>query len=121
MPRRRYRRSPSSQIVGDAAFIANRLPWWGAALVGVVSFVLFYWLVPLWLRGHIEAMGESVTRPAVEAIVGRRIHLFQYLAIAIALVCGFFAIRNYLHPFRLRGRSESNAGFFSRVLARLLD
>lgn len=66
-------------------------------------------------------MGDSLTRPAVEAALGRRIHLFQYLAIALVLVCGFFAVRNYFYPFRLRSDAERNAGLFSRLLARWLD
>lgn len=121
MAGRRYRKSPAGQIVGDAAFIANRLPWWGAALVGAVSFVLFYWIVPAWLRGYVEGSASANVRPVLEAVLGRRVHLLQYLAIALSLVCAFFAVCNYFSPRRLSRHGETNASFFSRIAARLLD
>jgi hypothetical protein len=119
--RRGYRKSAAGEMVSDAAFIANRLPWWGAGVLGVVSFAVFYWIVPAWLHGYVEGSRSANVRPILEAILGRRIHWFQYLAIALALVCAFFAFRNFLSPFRLSRAGESNAGFFSRILARLLD
>jgi hypothetical protein len=117
----RRRRSDVAQVVGDAAYISNKLPWWGAALLGVFSFVLFYWLLPWWINSRIETLGTSTLRPAVETILGRRIHWSQYVAIALALVCAFFAVRNYFRADRLKYPQLKDASFFSRLLAKVLD
>ena len=117
----RRRKSDAAQVVSDAAYIANKLPWWGAAALGVFSFVLFYWILPWWINSRIDSVGSSAVRPAVEAILGRRVHWSQYVAISLALVCGFFAVRNYYRADRLRYARTKDAGFFARVLAKFLD
>lgn len=51
---RRYRRRRSSSIasiVPDVVHIASRLPWWGALVVGVISYLF----VAILLGGYIEA------------------------------------------------------------------
>lgn len=117
----RRRRSDAAQVAGDTAFIANKLPWWGAALFGVFSFVLFYWVLPWWINSRIETLGNSALRPAVESILGRRVHWSQYVAIALALICGFFAVRNYFRVDRLKYREVNDASFLARILAKYLD
>ena len=51
MSYRRYRRkrSMSGETLADTAFIANRLPWKGAAILELVLFVVFYWVLPAWI------------------------------------------------------------------------
>ncbi|MEJ6022036.1 hypothetical protein [Ramlibacter sp. PS4R-6] len=117
----RRRRSDAAQVAEDTAFIANKLPWWGAALFGVFSFALFYWLLPWWINSRIEMAGNSALRPAIEAMLGRRIHWSQYVAIALALICAFFAVRNYFRSDRLKYPEVKDASFFGRLLARFLD
>lgn len=120
---RRYRRkrSMAGKALADTAFIANRLSWKGAALFGVVQFVALYWLLPAWMNHQLDSLQNDRLRPIVEAIFVRRVHWFQWLAIALALVCTFFAIRNYCASKRLGHYGESNVSFFSRLLARWLD
>jgi hypothetical protein len=52
MARRYYRRRNSNwagALIRDSVEVGNRLPWWGAALMGVVMFSLLYWVVPAWV------------------------------------------------------------------------
>lgn len=121
--RRRYRRkrSRSGGVLSDTTHIANRLSWKGAVLFGLVLFVMFYWLLPAWMNHLLESRRSSMFFPAVEAIFTRRIHWLQWLGIAFALICGFFAVSNYLSAGRLSPKGERHVSFFSRLLARFLD
>lgn len=122
--RRRYRRKRSlaGGMLSDVSYIANRLSWQGAAILGVVVFVAFYWLFPAWLMHQLDAMQGDTFRPVVEAVFAKRIHWIQWLGIALGLICAFFAIRNYfVSKERLRYCGERNVSFFSRLLARWLD
>lgn len=94
---RRYRRkySMAGEALADTAFIANRLSWKGATIFGVVQFLVFYWLLPVWINHQLDSLQDNMFRPMVEAVFARRVHWFQWLAIALALVCTFFAVRNY--------------------------
>jgi hypothetical protein len=122
MARRRYRRqSPAGSMATDAAYIANRLPWQGALILGIVLFVIFYWLIPAWLQNHIASIDSKNVRPVIEAMYGRRIHWFQWLGVALALICGFFTVRNYFRSRRLRSAGERDVGYFGRLIARFLD
>ena len=87
MSRRRIRkRSSTARVAGEASALANRLSWKGAALLGVALFAAFYWLLPAWLRGTLEAVQTSTLRPVVEHVVGRRIYWSQLLGTALALL-----------------------------------
>lgn len=120
---RRYRRkrSMAGEALADTAFIANRLSWKGAAIFGAVQFVVFYWLLPAWITHQLDSLQNNMFRPMVEAVFARRVHWLQWLAIALALVSTFFAVRNYFASERLGRYGENNVSFFSRLLARWLD
>lgn len=121
MAYQRRRRSTSSGALSDASYIANRLPWQGAVALGSVSFVVFYWLIPAWITHQIGSIRTEAARPAVEAMLGRRIHWVQWLGIAFALICAFYAVRNYLTTQRLGRFGEQNVSLLGRLLARWLD
>jgi len=95
---RRYRRrkSAAGSIIGDSAYIGSRLPWWGALFFGLLSFLLFYFAIPYWLEAHLLERQESMFYPALEQILGRRIHWFRWIGFTCALIGAFFGIRNYL-------------------------
>lgn len=120
---RRYhrKRSTSSGVLADTAYIANRLSWKGAAMLGIVLFVLFYWVFPAWINHQLASLQNNMFRPMLEVVFARRVHWVQWLGIAFALICAFFAIRNYLTGQRLGTYGERNVGFFSRLFARWLD
>lgn len=120
---RRYRRkrSMASEVLADTAYIANRLSWKGAAIFGVVLFVLFYWVLPAWINHQLSSLQNNMLRPMFETVFARRVHWVQWLGIAFALICAFFAIRNYLAYQRLGAYGERNVSFFSRLFARWID
>lgn len=123
MSYRRYRRKRSmvGETLADTAYLANRLSWKGAAILGVVLFVIFYWAFPAWINHHLGTLQNNMFRPIFETIFARRVHWVQWLGIALALICAFFAVRNYFASKRLSRYGEGNVSFFSRLLARWLD
>lgn len=120
---RRYRRKPSSasQVVGDVAQVANRRSWREVLLLGAVLFVLFYWIIPALLHHWLGTLRQGTIKPIIDVLLGRRIHWFEWVGIALGSVCVFFALRNYIAGHRLSRTGEQAAGFWGRLLARWLD
>ena len=125
MARRRgrgRRRSTAGGMIGDAVYVGNRLPWWGAALMGLITFVIFYLAVPAWVHAQWDANpSQSAASVAIRQVLERRLHWFEYLGIGLGLVGAFFAIKNAFLVQRLGHTGERGVGFFSRLIARLLD
>ncbi|WP_446810546.1 hypothetical protein ACH50O_02855 [Methylomonas sp. 2BW1-5-20] len=123
MPKRRYRRNRSMAggLLSDTAYMANRFSWQGAVILGVVQFVVFYWILPTWINHQLESLQSNMYRPVLETIFAKRVHWLQWLAMALALICGFFAIRNYFAVGQLDRYGERQVGFVSRLLARWFD
>jgi hypothetical protein len=123
MTYRRYHRkcSAASKVLSDTSYIANRLSWKSALIFGVVSFLVFYWLIPMWLNHHLASLQNNMFRPVMEVLFAKRIHWFQWVGIALGLICTFFAIRNYFAAQRFGSVGERNVSLFSRILAKWLD
>ncbi len=121
MGRRYRRRSIESSIAGDTAYVANRLSWQGSLIFGAILFAIFYWALPAWISYQVGNMQSTILRPALEALFAHRIHWSQWLGTALALICAFLALRNYLDQGPLRAESERDVSWFSRLLARWLD
>lgn len=111
----------AGEVLSDTSYIANRLSWMGAAILGFVLFVVFYWLIPMWINHQLNSLQGNMFRPMMEAVFSRRIHWIQWLGIALALICAFFSVRNYFDSQRLDRQGERDVSFFSRLLAKLLD
>ena len=90
-------------------------------VLGVVLFVIFYWLIPGWFESNFLSNPSSPFTAIVEPIIGRRLRFFRLIGIASALACGFFAIRNYYTEARLDYSGRRTTGFLSRFLAKFLD
>ena len=118
---RRRRRSAASGAIGDSVFIANRLPWQLSLILGAILFCLCYWIIPAVLIAQVGDGGNPIIRNVVEVLLQRRIHWFEYVGIAFALVFGFFALWNYVGGPQLGRGTEHGAGFFSRLFARWID
>ena len=114
MGRRYRRRSHASQIISDSAFIGSRLPWWGALLFGLVTFLLFYFIVPSWLESKIASGEGSVIYPAIEA-------LFGWLGIVCGLIGLFFCVRNYLLIEQGNVRERGVVVILVKLLGRHID
>lgn len=119
--RYRRRRPVAAGTVGDTAYIANRLSWKCTAVLGLILFALFYWVIPAALQYCLGALRDGVIKPFIEVLYYRRIHWFQWVGIALGLVCVFFALRNFLAEYRLSRSGEQSASFWSRIVARWLD
>lgn len=119
---RRYRRkSTASSIVSDTVYMGARLPWWGALILGLVTFILFYFIVPAWLESTLAAQESNRFYPMLEAVFGRRIHWCEWLGMACGLVGLFFGVRNYVwsNPvgYRERGIVALLAKMFGRDMS----
>ncbi|QSB03219.1 hypothetical protein JWZ98_09945 [Methylomonas sp. EFPC1] len=108
-------------LLSDTAYMANRFSWQGTVILGVVQFIVFYWLLPTWINHQLDSLQGNMFRPMVEVIFAKRVHWLQWLAMALALICGFFAIRNYFAVGQLDRYGERQVGFISRLLARWFD
>jgi len=121
VPRRRYRRRAGpGQLINDTADLGARLPWQATLLLGAVTFVIFYLLVPLWLdslRPPESNPFSKMTAPLFD----RRERIFRIVAIACALASAYFALRAYVCPVRAREEERSLVAFASKVLARWID
>jgi hypothetical protein len=111
----------AGEMLADTSYVANRLSWKGAAVLGAVLFVVFYWLVPAWINHQLNSLQSNLYRPLIEAAFARRVHWVQWLGVALGLVCTFFAIRNYFSSQQLGRYGERNVSFFSRFVARWLE
>jgi drug/metabolite transporter (DMT)-like permease len=121
MARRYRRRSTSGGVVSDTVAIANKLPWWGAALFGLVLFIVFYWLLPMWMQSKLDERQASMFRPVLEAVFGRRMHWSQWLGITLGSIGLFFAVWKYYARRGLEKRNLWGVGWLARLIARFID
>lgn len=123
MARKRHRRrgSHGSQIIRDTTRTASRLSWQKCLVLGTAGFVIFYWLIPGWIEHQISSQAQSQLFPLIDAILGRRVRALELVGVTIALVCIFFAIRNYYTQQRMGRSSLEATGLFARLLARILE
>lgn len=115
------RRSTANSVVRNTVEVANILPWWGAAILSLTLFVLFYWILPQWLQSKLNDLQGNMFRPMIEGLFDRRMHWSQWLGITIGLVGLFFAVRNY---FVVRGMDKSDlwgVGWLARLFAKFLN
>jgi hypothetical protein len=108
-------------LLSDTARTANRISWHGALVLGLVQFVVFYWLLPDWIKHQLDSLQGNMFRPLIEAVFARRVHWFQWLAISLALICGFFAVHNFFATDRLDRYGERKVSLFSRLFSRWFD
>jgi hypothetical protein len=100
--------------------IANTLSCRGYILLGILLFMIFYWMIPDWLNHELITLQNNAIRPIAETLFVRRIYWIQLAGIALGLICAFFAIRNYLLT-RSISKSGGNFKFFNRLCAKIID
>jgi hypothetical protein len=124
MARKRYyrrRRSPASQIIRDTVKTANQLSWRKCLVLGAFGFVIFYYLVPSIVGNYISNQAQNPFFPAIEAILVPKLRFLRLAGIGIALICVFFAVRNFHTQQQMSSQGLIATGFFARLLARILD
>ena len=114
----RKRHSAAGSIIVDSTYIGSRLTWWGALCFGLVTFILFYYIVPTWLGGKLSDNHSSTFYPALETLLGRRIYWFKWLGVACAFIFGYYSIRNYLISSASSNLERGLVGLISRILGR---
>lgn len=117
----RRKRSMAGEVLADTSSIASRLSWKGSLVLGIVLFVIFYWVLPAWINHQLQSLQGNMFRPIVEVIFAKRVHWLQWLGIAAALICAFYAVYNYFAVERLSRSGERDVSFLSRLLARWID
>ncbi|WP_129980009.1 hypothetical protein [Shewanella algae] len=118
MGRRYRRRNNTSQIISDSVAIGSRLPWYGALFFGLISFLIFYYVVPHWLESRLVTAQGTASYPAVEMMYGRGIRLFHYLGIATGAVGLFFSVRNYFCMVSLERRQRGIVALLAKMFGR---
>ena len=122
--RKRYyrRRSVSNQMLRDTADIANSLSWQGCIALGISLFSLFYWILPALLNSYINTMLEGNRFKIIaEALITRRLHWLDWLAIACLILSLFFAVRSYFNASSMDYHGRRDVSFLSKIIAKLLD
>ena len=121
MGRHYRRRNSAGSIISDTAYIGSKLPWWGALLLGILSFFVFYFMAPAWLESKLSAQSESTFYPMLEAIFSRRIHWLEWVGIACGLVGVCFGIRNSLWLAQAGYQEQGVIAFLARLFSRDLS
>lgn len=121
---RRYRRRRSNSIasiVADVVHIASRLPWWGALLTGIASYILVAIVLGGYIEGHIASQEGSKFYALTEARFGRLVHVCNWVGIACFIAGLFFAVRNYFVSSYARNNEKGIVAIISKLIGRSLD
>ncbi len=121
MGRRYKRRSHASQIISDSVFIGSRLPWYGAFLFGLFTFLIFYYAFPYWLESRLNAAQGAVSYSGLEVMYARGIRLFHYIGIATGAVGLFFTVRNYFVLSSTKRSDNRVIALLARLIGRNFD
>jgi magnesium-transporting ATPase (P-type) len=122
VPRKYYRKkSTASSMLSDTAYIGRKFPWWVTLTLGVFLFSIFYFFVPSWLLSNINSTHNPMTRSMLEPLILRRLHWFQWLGIALGLVCLFYSFRNYIFGKAYSSQESKIVVFLARILGRAID
>lgn len=119
--RYRRRKSAASSIIGDTVYIGSKLSWKGALILGVLSFIAFYFVVPEYLQTKLNDNAKNSMYPMLEVLYDRRIHWFQWVGIACGLVGGFFAVRSYFYQSQAGYKERGIIAILARILGRNID
>ncbi len=130
---RNYRRRRSANnlgsAVGDMGAIANKFGPKGALIVGVIGFVVLYFLIPAALEAWLEynkakmtGSAASVARQVLDMIFNARfIRVSEWAGIAALLLCSAIAASKALTQESVSYQGQKDAGFFAKIFARFLD
>jgi uncharacterized membrane protein YczE len=120
----RYRRRRSNSIVtvvSDVVHITSRLPWWGALLTGVISYLFIAIGLGGYIEGHIASQAGNQFHVVMEARFGRLVHICNWVGIACLVAGLFFAIRNYFVNSHATGNEKGIVAFLSKLIGRSID
>ncbi|MFQ2605637.1 hypothetical protein [Aeromonas caviae] len=123
---RRYYRRRNQSLIADTASTMLMSSWWGALLLGLIGFGLFYWLLPAWIISKIQELPKLTTgidiRTMVFQAVARRLHWSEFIGMALLwlglLISSLKLLATELEPSQ---HHSGLLGFLARLLARWSD
>lgn len=121
---RRYRRRRSSSIasiVPDVVHIASRLPWWGALVVGVISYLFVAILLGGYIEAHIASQEGTQFHSIMQARFSRVVAVCNWVGISCLIVGMFFSVRNYFISAHARKSEKSLISIISKLIGRSID
>ena len=115
--------------VGDMGAIANKFATRGALIVGVVGFIVLYFLVPLALEAWLEynkaklsgPTGSSMSQVLDKIFSSRFIRVSEWAGIATLPLCSGIAAWIALTQESVSYQWQRNAGLSAKHFARFLD
>jgi uncharacterized membrane protein YhaH (DUF805 family) len=122
VPRKYYRKkSSASSMLSDSAAIGRKAPWWFTLIFGITIFVVFYFVIPAWLQAKADSIHSELTRTLLGSLLLRRSHWFQWLGIAIGLICLFYSFRNYVFTKASTSKESKVVVFIARLLGHTIS
>lgn len=119
--RRYYRKNAAGSIISDAAFITSKLSWWGSLLFGLFSFIIFYFIVPMWLEAKLTEQSNNMFLPMLKDIFEKRIHWFEWLGIVCGLISIIFSLRSLIMTNQANYRERNFISMLARLISRHID
>ena len=120
--RRNYRRKNSaSEIIRDVGIIGSKVGWQGALLLGALSFVIFYFVLPAWIVSILQEQQNNRFYPMLEALFSRRLHWLQWIGVTTGLIGLYFGIRNYYFVNSAASEERSLVTFIAKLIGRKID
>ena len=121
MGKRYKKRRRSSSVVSDVTVIGARVNWKAALLLGVLTFAVFYFILPAWITSLLSAREHSGSYPFIEKVLLRRLHLLEWVGIACGIVGLFFAIRNYYLGNTATSKERGLVTFLAKLFSKNVD
>ena len=120
--RRRYRRKKNSivSVVGDVVHITSELPWWGALLTGVISYLLLSIVLGGYIEGQIASQEGSQYHVIFEARFGRLVNVCNWVGIACFVAGLYFTVRNYFTSNLAHSDEKDIVRILSKLLSRYI-
>ena len=118
---RRRRKNSITSIVGDVTHIASKLSWWGALLIGFLSYLLLSVFIPHYYNSQITALEGNQFLPIVEIRLGRIIYICNWVGITCFIVGLFFSVRNYFINQHAQKREQSVVSILPKIISRYIE
>ncbi|ERS88441.1 hypothetical protein Q672_10535 [Marinobacter sp. EVN1] len=108
-------------IVADVVRAAAALPWWGALVLGFISYLVIAVGFGGFVESQIAAQEGSRFHSIFEIRLGRIAQVAEWVGLSCIVVGVFFAVRNHFFG-NTAGRTERGVvGFLARLFGRNLD
>lgn len=101
--------------------MAAALPWWGALVLGVISYLVIAVGFGGFVESQIAAQEGSRFHSFLEIRLGRFAQIAEWVGLSCVIVGVFFAVRNYVFGNTAERTERGVVGFLARIFGRNLD